>query len=80
MPFYEYEAIKDGCEYCRDRFEQVQRMGAEPLKFCPKCGASVRKLVSRVSVVKDVLGNANLKSKGFEKLVRRDKGVYEKVT
>jgi len=80
MPFYEYEAIEGGCELCRERFEVKQAMGDEPLKACPQCGAPVRKLVSKVATVRNVLSTSNLKDKGFHKLVRKDKGVYEKVT
>jgi putative FmdB family regulatory protein len=47
MPIYEYRAIGKGCGYCRDGFEIKQRMDAIPLKICPKCGATVRRLVSR---------------------------------
>ncbi len=80
MPIYEYVAVEGGCEYCRKRFEVLQSMGAEPLRNCPRCGAPVRKVPSRVTVVKDVLSPSNLRDKGFTKLVRKDKGVYEKVT
>jgi len=47
MPIYEYQAIGKGCEYCQTKFEMKQRMDEEPLKNCPKCGASVRRLFSR---------------------------------
>jgi putative FmdB family regulatory protein len=51
MPIYEYGATGKGCGYCRDGFEIKQRMDAAPLKICPKCGASVRRLVSRFHAV-----------------------------
>ena len=47
MPIYEYQAIGKGCEYCQSKFDMKQKMDEEPLKNCPKCGASVRRLISR---------------------------------
>ncbi len=41
MPTYEYQ-----CDSCDHRFEQFQSMKAEPVKICPKCRASVRRLIS----------------------------------
>lgn len=40
MPTYEYE-----CEHCGHRFERMQPMSAAPLKTCPQCGRSVRRLI-----------------------------------
>jgi len=40
MPIYEYE-----CESCGYRFERFQKMSDLPVKVCPECGASVRKLI-----------------------------------
>lgn len=48
MPLYEYKAIGNAdCKLCKDRFEIRQGINDEPLKTCPKCGAEVRKLISR---------------------------------
>ena len=47
MSIYEYKAVSKGCEYCQNRFEIKQGMNEEPLKNCPRCGASVRRLISR---------------------------------
>jgi len=41
MPTYEYQ-----CERCAHRFEAFQSITAEPLSECPKCGGSVRRLIS----------------------------------
>jgi len=41
--------------------------------------ASVKKLISRPNIAIPT-SNTDLKAKGFTKLVRRDKGVYENVT
>lgn len=40
MPNYDYE-----CLGCGDRFEVFQSMAEEPLKSCPKCGQSVKRLI-----------------------------------
>lgn len=40
MPTYEYE-----CRECGHSFETVQNMSDEPLKDCPRCGKSVRRLI-----------------------------------
>jgi len=47
MPIYEYRATKKGCSYCSKGFDIIQKMSETPLKACPKCGAEVRKAVSR---------------------------------
>lgn len=41
MPTYEYE-----CEACGHAFERFQRMKDEPIRNCPECGGSVRRLIS----------------------------------
>lgn len=41
MPTYEYE-----CESCSKRFEVFQKMSDEPIKQCPDCGNTVRKVLS----------------------------------
>ncbi len=40
MPTYEYE-----CRECHCTFEQFQQMSDEPVKVCPKCGGTVRRLI-----------------------------------
>ena len=40
MPTYEYECLK-----CGLRFEKFQNMKDKPIKTCPKCGKSVRRLI-----------------------------------
>lgn len=41
MPIYEYE-----CDACRDRVEILQRLDEAPLGHCPRCGGTMRKLLS----------------------------------
>jgi len=41
MPLYEYQ-----CDSCGHRFEVIQKFSDAPVDKCPKCGGTVRKLVS----------------------------------
>lgn len=41
MPTYEYE-----CDACGLSFERLQRISDDPIRECPECGASVRRLIS----------------------------------
>ncbi|MBN1375935.1 MAG: zinc ribbon domain-containing protein [Dehalococcoidia bacterium] len=47
MPIYEYRAIAQSCSYCKKGFDVIQKMSESPLEACPKCGAAVRKIMSR---------------------------------
>lgn len=81
MPIYEYQAKDEAhrCDYCAKPFEQIQKISDPPLAVCPKCGAPVVKLISAHAVGDSKSGlDARAKSAGFHKLVRRDKGTYEK--
>jgi putative FmdB family regulatory protein len=78
MPVYEYQAAEGGCDHCRDGFDTLQSVSAEPLTECPECGGAIRRLLSRVNYSRNIMSRSNLKDKGFTKLVRRDSGVYEK--
>ncbi len=46
MPTYTYQ-----CDSCGHGFEAVQRFADEPLTECPKCGASIRRVIQPVGVV-----------------------------
>jgi putative FmdB family regulatory protein len=78
MPVYEYEHERRACKLGKV-FEVEQALSEAPLTLCPRCGQPVRKIISppHLSFPKT---NSELKSLGFSKLVRRDKGVYENVT
>ncbi len=52
MPTYEYL-----CEACGHTFEANQRITDEPLKNCPECDGSVKRLISN--------GNFILKGSGW---------------
>jgi putative FmdB family regulatory protein len=41
MPTYEYE-----CDGCGISFERFQRISDDPIRTCPECGGSVRRLIS----------------------------------
>lgn len=49
MPIYEYQAItsKKGCGRCRTPFEVLQGIREDPLRACPECGRSVKRIISR---------------------------------
>ena len=46
MPTYQYK-----CKECGHEFEKRQRMSDDPVKECPQCGSSVRRVVGRVGIV-----------------------------
>ncbi len=52
MPTYEYL-----CENCGNQFEKEQRISEEPLKNCPSCDGTVKRLIST--------GNFILKGSGW---------------
>ena len=47
MPIYEYRPIQSGCSYCGRGFDVLQKISEQPLQHCPKCGAEVRRAISR---------------------------------
>ena len=46
MPTYTYQ-----CDSCGHGFEAVQRFADDPLRECPQCGASIRRVIQPVGVV-----------------------------
>jgi len=46
MPTYEYECLK-----CGLRFEKFQNMADKPLKTCPNCDSTVRRLIGTGAAV-----------------------------
>jgi putative FmdB family regulatory protein len=77
MPIYVYEHVSKPGKGCKKEFEIHQEFKSEHLKKCPKCGRKVRRIIKSANFSIDHLGHLALKDKGFSKLVRRDKGVYE---
>jgi len=45
MPLYEYE-----CGACAHRFERIQKFSDPLVDLCPKCGGTVRKLLSSPAI------------------------------
>jgi putative FmdB family regulatory protein len=85
VPIYEYRAPEGaGCDQCRQPFEVMQSMSAQPLVECPACGGPVEKVFSTTALhgtgsTADVLSNKNLASKGFTKYQKAGDGHYERV-
>ena len=81
MPIYEYRHTEGRGPECKeDDFEVLQSMTDERLAECPTCGKPVIKLLSAFRPNTNILSASNVRDKGFKKLVRRDKGVYEEET
>lgn len=82
MPIYEYEAVdeKAGCPYCARGFETAQSIRDARLTKCPKCGATVRRVICAPAIgrSKSKLDD-RAKAAGFTKLKRLGRGEYEKV-
>ena len=45
MPLYEYQ-----CDACAHRFEVIQKFSDPPIDVCPKCGGTVKKLLSSPAI------------------------------
>ena len=80
MPIYKYKTTKEGCDKCKDGFEIMQSMSADPLEKCPDCGNEIQKVPALCNGYSPFLSNSNLRDKGFTKMVKRGDGTYEKVT
>ncbi len=78
MPTYEYECANPDCP-CGGSFRLEQSIHADRLAACPQCGGPVERII-RPAEIRTPTGDTDLRDKGFAKLVRRDKGVYENVT
>ena len=45
MPLYEYK-----CNKCGAAFEIIQKLAEPPVKKCPQCGGSVKKIISASAI------------------------------
>ena len=77
MPVYIYEHVNEPGDGCEAEIEIYQEFGSEHLEKCPKCKRKIRRIIKSANFSVDHFGSGELKEKGFTKLVRRDKGVYE---
>lgn len=81
MPIYVYKAkdTKKSCDYCRKDFDILQDINEKPPARCPQCGTPVEKIITGFSTGFSKTGfDQKAKDKGFHKLKRKDKGVFEK--
>lgn len=82
MPIFDYQCIDaPGCDHCRDGFEHLERLHAEPLAQCPRCGCAIRRLIGAPAMA---MGGSHLQKEkkigesGFTQYRKIGKGVYEK--
>ena len=82
MPFYEYQTTSDShCEYCQTGFTLLQKMSDNSLTACPKCNASVKRIISAPNVKagdSHLLNTKNIEKSGFTQYRKAGKGKYEK--
>jgi predicted nucleic acid-binding Zn ribbon protein len=86
MPTYVYgldlESKAEGCVYCREHFEIVQRMSDDALTACPKCSAPIIRCIQAPMVGSQDLSKGpsekRIKDAGFTQFKRKGKGYYEK--
>ena len=82
MPIREYQSgnPEKGCDYCRYRFERIERLNEPVLVKCPKCGAELVRLISAPRVGASQTGaDDRAKRAGFHKLKKISHGEYEKI-
>lgn len=82
MPFYDYEPAHsgEGCAYCRNGFEIMQRMNDERIANCPQCGTPVKRRICAPAIVRSKSKlDDRAKAAGFTKLKKVGKGEYEKI-
>lgn len=80
MPIYEYEPLDRDCLMCSGRVDVIQGIDEEPLAYCPDCGLSVRRVISRAAFRMARPSGADRAAQGgFSTWRRAEKGVWEKV-
>jgi len=80
VPIYEYEPEDRDCFLCEGVVEVMQGVGEEALKYCPTCGLSVNRIISRASFkVGKGVDAEKAAAKGFSTWKKAGKGVWEKV-
>ena len=85
MPSYTYQASGERrCSACEDGFEVLLSFEDDPVEECPECGAPVERRFTAPNIntrpsTKTILSDANLKNKGFTKLVNEGGGKFRKI-
>lgn len=81
MPVYEYQASEGGCPECSVVFSVLQSISEDPLSTCPKCGAAVKRVVSRVQmrVQLAMTDPDSAAKKGFTTFKKSGAGTWEKL-
>ena len=81
MPIREYTAVDAAncCDHCRDGFERIENIDADPLPSCPRCGGKIQRQFSTPSIGRSESGlHDRAKSSGFTTYKKTGKGEYEK--
>ena len=80
MPIYEYEPLDHECLICNGRIEVLQGIHEDRCQFCPTCGLSVKRVVSRASFeLKRGVSPDKASARGFTTYKKAQKGTYEKI-
>jgi hypothetical protein len=77
MPMDEYEVCEGGCHICGGKVTLYRPLSAAPLKVCPLCKKSVRRLWSAFNTPK-AASISDAKKAGFTVYKRLGKGEYER--
>lgn len=86
MPIFEYRIVEQGssepgCEHCRQGFDHLEKLNAEPLTVCPLCGTPVQRVISAPNLAigtAHVLKDGHAAKHGFTQYRKVGKGKYEK--
>lgn len=66
---------------CPGRFEVLQALDDEPLKYCPHCGQPAKRVVSRASIkTRNKLDHDKAGERGFTTWKKTGKGQWEKIS
>lgn len=79
VPIYEYEPTDHDCLMCEGRVGVIQGVHDEPLQFCPDCGLSVRRVISKASFQFSKGGADEAAKRGFTTFRKAETGVWEKI-
>ena len=83
MPIYVYQPeVQSDCDHCENGFDQLQKIGDEPLTSCPECLSPVKRVVTAANIASasPSLSEDNISKHGLTQYRKLEKGVYEKTT